>query len=133
MAQHHTVTVETVGYFTFIAEEGEDVIQNWIETDEDYNIVDNIDVCVYSYGQPEIVEDKLTEQGRQVTLKTLASINKNIITSDEEYKVHKLIDWDEELTSDSGKVSIRLDYKEKYSVIDDDSWWVDDSELENDA
>lgn len=130
MARYHTVTVETVGYFTLISQEGIDVIEKWLEKGEDYNLVDNPDTCIYSFGDPEIVEDKITDKGREVTIKTLASINKNIVTTDEEYKVFKLIEWnDYPPTSDDDRVSIKLDYDEKFDIIGDDSWWVEDNEL----
>lgn len=129
MARYHTVTVETIGYFTFIIGNEEEPIQKWKEANSEEYLIDEIDVKVYAYGDPEILEDKPLEQGREIKIKSEASINKNIVTSDEEYKVWKLIDWDYPSRCDFDKVSISLDYDEKFEVVCDDSWWVEDDEL----
>ena len=52
------------------------------------------------------------------------------MTSDEEYKVHKLIDWDKEFENYDAKLTVN--YEEGYEIVDDDSYWVDDEELERD-
>ena len=67
-------------------------------------------------------------QHHTVTLKVTAYITKSITTSDEEYKVFKLIDWDREIETDDAKVSI--DYDSGFEVVDDDSYWVEDDEID---
>lgn len=52
------------------------------------------------------------------------------MTSDEEYKVYKLIDWDKEFENYDAKLTVN--YEEGYEIVDDDSYWVDDEELERD-
>ncbi len=131
MARHHMVVVETIGYFTFSCSMDEDPIQVLADIDEYKCIIDDYDVRLYYYGDPEIVQDSVVDNVRKVTIKATASINKGINTSDEEYKVWRLIDWDNELTHYDRNIKILLDYDQKFEVIDDDSWWIDDEELED--
>ena len=65
-----------------------------------------------------------------ITLKVTAYITKSLMTSDEEYKVYKLIDWDKEFENNDAKLVVN--YEEGYEIVDDDSYWVDDEELERD-
>ena len=67
-------------------------------------------------------------QHHTVTLKVTAYITKSIMTSDDEYKVSKLIDWDSEF--ENGDAKLTVDYNEGFEVVDDNSYWIDDEELE---
>lgn len=67
-------------------------------------------------------------QHHTVTLKVTAYITKSIMTSDDEYKVYKLIDWDSEF--ENGDAKLTVDYNEGFEVVDDNSYWIDDEELE---
>jgi hypothetical protein len=67
-------------------------------------------------------------QHHTVTLKVTAYITKSITTSDEEYKVFKLIDWDREFENSDAKLTI--DYDSGFEVVDDDSYWVEDDEID---
>lgn len=62
-----------------------------------------------------------------ITLKVTAYITKSITTSDEEYKVYKLIDWDKEFENYDAKLTVN--YEEGFEIVDDDSYWVEDDEL----
>lgn len=63
-----------------------------------------------------------------VTLKVTAYITKSITTSDEEYKVFKLIDWDTEFENSDAKLTV--DYDEGFEVVDDNCYWVEDDEID---
>lgn len=68
-------------------------------------------------------------QHHTVTLKVTAYITKSITTSDEEYKVFKLIDWDKEFQNDDTMITI--DYDEGFEIVGDDSYWVEDDEIDD--
>lgn len=67
-------------------------------------------------------------QHHTVTLKVTAYITKSIMTSDDEYKVYKLINWDSEF--ENGDAKLIVDYNEGFEVVDDNSYWIDDEELD---
>lgn len=68
-------------------------------------------------------------QNHTVTLKVTAYITKSITTSDEEYKVYKLINWDTEFENSDAKLTI--DYDEGFEVVSDNCYWVDDEEIDS--
>lgn len=72
---------------------------------------------------------ELTEQTDETeTVRVDISVQTFIVTSDDEYRVYKLIYWDPNWEHDNIKINIL--YDDFFELIDDDSWWIDDEDLE---
>lgn len=79
---------------------------------------------LYDIGELKLIEE--TEHSE--TFKAECSVSREITTSDEEYKVFKLIDWDYGAIDHERGIDIDFDTKEKFEVVQDDSYWVEDEE-----
>lgn len=115
MAQHHTVVVETIAIIKKI--KGYPPIN--LEDLEDRNFGD---FTIYNIGELQLV----SETDEMETFKAECSVVRQITTSDDEYKVFRLIEWDYGATDRERGLDIDFDTKEKFEVIDDDCYWVDD-------
>jgi hypothetical protein len=115
MAQHHTVVVETIAIIKKL--KGYPPIN--LEDLEDRNFGD---FTIYNISELQLVSE--TED--METFKAECSVARQITTSDDEYKVYKLIDWDYGALDRERGLDIDFDTKEKFEVIDGDCYWVDD-------
>ena len=68
------------------------------------------------------------EDDKTETVRADVSVDTHINTSDEEYKVYKLVYWDPHWRQDGIKFDIL--YDDFFEVVNDDSWWIDDEDLE---
>jgi len=115
MAQHHTVVVETIAIIKKLKVYPPINLKDL----EDRNFGSFI---LYDIGELKLIEE--TEHSE--TFKAECSVSREITTSDEEYKVFKLIDWDYGAIDHERGIDIDFDTKEKFEVVQDDSYWVDD-------
>lgn len=129
MSTHHSITIETLGLITRTVEKKDeknfDPLSDWPEIIEDPYEDYSITVLEKPAYIHEIVEEK---NSWEVTVKVPISISRSVVTDDYEHKAWRSIDWDDPLQNKELFVSPLCD--EKFEVIDDQRYKVDDDEEE---
>ena len=119
MARCHYLNVESKALLTR-KKTDKHFSEDWFEEAE----LNEFNIKVTS--APELVEQ--TDDAE--TVRVDISVHTQITTSDEEYKVYKLVYWDPNWRYND--ITIKILYDDFFELIDDDSWWVDDEELDED-
>lgn len=117
MAQNHYVRIDTKALLT--RKRTDNPLEGWFEEKQ----FDRFTIA--PFADFELVE----QTDEKETVRATTMVTTHIITSDEEYKVWKLIYWDPSFSDDD--VEIELLYDQFFEVVDDDCWWVDDDEIED--
>ena len=119
MAQHHTVVAETIVY---------------IKKKKGYPMINTEDVDDRIFGRFSIDYlgelELVSESEDTETFKAECSVSRSITTSDEEYKVYKLLDWDDGASDYTRGIDIEFDTTEKFDIVQDDCYWVEDDEID---
>jgi len=118
MAQLHFLTVETRALLTR-PNSGLPIDEGWFDEFEENGFT------IYGPTDFELVEQTETVQ----KVKASVDIHTSVTIPDEEYKAWRHVDWWSEFEKDD--VTIQIIYDEGFKVLDDNSEWVDDSELED--
>lgn len=118
MAQLHFLTIETKALLTR-PNKGLPIDEGWFDEFEEFGFT------IYAPTDFKLVEQTDEKQ----TIKATVDIHTSVTISDEEYKAWRHVDWWTEFERDG--TTIKILYDEGFVVLDDNSEWVDDDELEN--
>lgn len=127
MARHHSITVETIGRIEKVVKKADEKNFNPL-LDWEWEIRDDFtDTSVNIIEKPTHVE-KIQEFDDHwlIEIEVPISLTKCVISSDEEHKAWRDVDWDDSVIV--GDVTVYPNTEKSFEVIDDQSFWVEEED-----